>query len=831
MSGDSRRSRGRDDGQEADEWLIDAARRAGHKLPAKERPSGTSAWRVLLNAGLADDEVLRLACSGSGADPADFTQLNPALADLLSHGVALKHRVAPLGVHRGTLGVATSNPRNPDLERDLAFAAKQRVRLFAASPSDVIRAQGMVYGAIYESRSALSTPASAPAAASAAPEPRPARPPRRSLPMTLPVDMDDVEALTLQVEPDLVLPVPEPESPALELPAERVEEFAIERASEASPVATQPERKPEPEPEPEPEPSPAETPAAPPPDISARLFATAVAAHASDAILEPAADGCILVRLRVAGSLHDRFRIPEAQAPRLVQTLKQRARLDDSVTTPQRGRVTFDSPKGPIVVRISTEPAGGTRERVSLRFVTARDLRGVAELGLASEELARVQSLLVAASGLLVVTGPPGAGTTTTAYAMARALTDAGRRVATVERLAEYPLSGIAQAQTGDRISTASAVNGALATEGDVILIGAPLDASTLREVRVATSRSRLVIASLETPDLASTLAALQALTADDARLATMLGGVVVQRLLRRLCSACAVTQEPGELTDHQQQLLHGLSMASLRRAAGCPACHGTGYLGRIAIAQVVRMTPGLRVAIRHGASAAELARLASDSGAPTLWASGLDRVLHGITSLAELVDTVPPPTDDGGTAPQDDIDALLTQLLSLPAPMPELPEVAALTVTGEHPTPRPSPVVTFELVSDGDEPPAPAPCILVVDDDPSARRLLAQSLAAHGLRVLQAADGNSALAFARQLRPDVILTEVALPGLDAVELLGALATSGVAVPVVVHTDQDEESLREWLMESGARTVLRRDTEIAELVRQLRALAQPPSIT
>ncbi|HEV7992437.1 MAG TPA: hypothetical protein VGP25_11475, partial [Gemmatimonadaceae bacterium] len=232
------------DQDDSDEWLIAAARRAGHPLPQRARSRGTTAWRELLNAGLSDAEVLRLACAGSGAKPADFTQLTPDLGQLLPQRIALEHKVAPIGVHKGTLVVATSNPMSSELERQLAFAAKQRVRLDAANPSDILRAQSIVYAAVYGSRAdpgALFPPTASP--------PAPQRP----------VSSADRPTLTTAEHP-----VPS-----------------------ATPTAAQAASHPTP---------------APAPSIVDRLLGAALAEHASEAILEPAPDGGFLVRLRIDGT-------------------------------------------------------------------------------------------------------------------------------------------------------------------------------------------------------------------------------------------------------------------------------------------------------------------------------------------------------------------------------------------------------------------------------------------------------------------------------------------------------------------------------------------------
>ena len=388
----------------------------------------------------------------------------------------------------------------------------------------------------------------------------------------------------------------------------------------------------------------------------------------------------------------------------------------------------------------------------------------------------------------------------------------------------------------------ASAVRAALGGNANVVIAGIPLDAPTIAQCGTAEGRARLMIASLDTADMPSTVARLHTLQPDGALLAGMLEGVVAQRLVRRLCPACAAPQSVSELPALQQRLLYGLPMAKLRRPVGCAECHTTGYTGRTAIAEVVPMVPAMREAIARGATAADLAHVAREHGMRTLWDSGMSRVLEGVTSLAELLDTVAPPPEDGGAAPQEDIDALLAQLLGSPHMQPVAPVAVAPPVEASA-TEAPSapavravpaapvlPVLPATTVAPADTSTLPAGTpngpirILLVDDDGVARRALAKQLTHAGFQVVQAADGAAALAFAKRLRPDIILTEVAVPRLDAVGLLGALASESTPFTVVVHTAQGDEALHLWLREAGAREILPRDMPTAELVERLREL-------
>lgn len=743
---------------ESDDWLIDAARRAGHTVRG-ERGRGTSAWRMLLNSGIAEAEVLRLACAASGTEPADFRRVSPAFGALLPHATALEHRVVPLGIQDKTLDIATSNPKSSALERELAFAAKQRIRLRPASPGDILAAQGVVYGAGYGTPTNYEAFKASPAAA---PTPAP------------------VVRLTTAIDAQTV-------------------------ASAGSPA------------------TPAGTPAAAAPEITDRLLGAAFADRASEAILEPAADGGFVVRLRVDGSLNDRFRIAAAHVPRVLQTLKERAALaPEKVTKPVNGRMTFATPTGLGAVRVCIEPASIGGERVTLRLFSAQGLLGVAELGFTPPETHRLGQILASTSGIMVIAGPPDAGTTTTLYAVVREARKAGRLVATVEEPIDYPLEKITQVQVSESpLSTvASAVRAALASPVNVVGIGTPADAATLQLCLTPEGRQRLIVIRLGTPDMPATIAALHALLPNASALAAALQGVVAQRLMRKLCTACAVPQLVPELPEQQQRLVLGFPTAKLRKPVGCPQCRNTGYNGRMAIAEVVPMLPGIRAAVARNASGAELTHAAMDNGIGTLWEAGLARVLDGVASLADLLDSVPPPPESGAEAPQEDIDALLAQLLGSPKMQPAVAVQA--TPTAPLASANAAPVVSTPPASAATSGPVR---VLLADDDAPARRALAQELTQAGFQVIQVADGEAAVSFAKRLRPDIVLTDVALPRLDALGVLAALASGATPMTVAVHTLQDDEALKTWLREAGARAVLRRDMPFTDLVRELHALA------
>jgi type II secretory ATPase GspE/PulE/Tfp pilus assembly ATPase PilB-like protein len=566
-------------------------------------------------------------------------------------------------------------------------------------------------------------------------------------------------------------------------------------------------------------------------EIEARILAEALAAGASDIHIEPAAGGRLLVRLRVDGSLYDALEVPAAFAAPLVSRLKVSAGLDIADRLrPQDGRIATTGHGRAIDLRVSSLPLGGGREKVVIRILDSRSTStALADLGFLPAELHRFEKLLGMREGMVLVTGPTGSGKTTTLYSALGRVRNVETNVVTVEDPIEYRLEGISQVQVNEKagLTFAAALRSILRQDPDVILVGEIRDGETAGIAVKASMTGHLVLSTLHTNDAPSAIARMQDVGADLGALAGALKGVVAQRLIRRVCPDCS---EPVKLTDlplDQQMLLMGRGTGSLRRAVGCPRCRETGYRGRMVVAEVLVVSEEMQRAIARGADVPELAGLARAGGMQTLWEAGIERVVAGLTTVHELVDNVAAPMDES-TGNQSDVDALLATLLggASSAPAPSIP--AAVSTPACRPASA-APTLKVEAPSRAARPTAESSGdgslrVLVVDDDRDARRALRTALEAEGFRVIEAADGEAGLAYARRLRPDLIVADVALPRLDAAGLVQALAEDSAAPPVFIHTAQDDPALLEWMMELGARDVLPRGMEARVLAARLRGM-------
>ena len=535
------------------------------------------------------------------------------------------------------------------------------------------------------------------------------------------------------------------------------------------------------------------------------IIAAALDQRASDVHLEPR-DGDLMVRVRVDGILHEVTRVPAAIAPLLMSRLKIAAGLDIAERRrPQDGRATTIFDGRHIDLRVSTLPLGDRFEKGVIRVLdTAATHFDLGALGFTAAERYRLDQLLGATEGMLLVTGPTGSGKTTTLYAALHQIKSTQTNLVTVEDPIEYRLEGVNQVQVQDKagLTFAAALRSILRQDPDVVLIGEIRDAETAGIAIKASMTGHLVLSTLHTNDAPSAIERLADIGADPSALSGALKGVVAQRLVRRLCTECSVPVAVSEMPAEQQVLLTGKRTDKLRKPVGCAACRGTGYRGRMVIPEMLIVTPEIQRAIARRAEKSELEELARQGGMHTLWEAGLNRTLAGLTSLHELLDNVSAPIQDG-TAPQAAIDQLLHTLKSTNGAKDTLS------------SPNASPTVP------GKRGGGQGQRVLVVHELRDARRSLRVALEAQGLGVIEAADGESALAYARKLRPDGIVTEVALPRLDGFGLLQCLRDESNAA-VFMYTEQTDSGLLAWGLELGAVEACTHATDATEFATRVR---------
>jgi type II secretory ATPase GspE/PulE/Tfp pilus assembly ATPase PilB-like protein/8-oxo-dGTP pyrophosphatase MutT (NUDIX family) len=344
------------------------------------------------------------------------------------------------------------------------------------------------------------------------------------------------------------------------------------------------------------------------------IVAEGIACRASDIHLEAEEQG-IAVRYRVDGVLRQAMTLPRVIGVPLVSRIKIMANMDIADRLrPQGGRARVGANGVGIDLRVSTLPSAHG-EKVVIRILDARTTaRSLDSLGFSREESVRIHRLLDAREGLVLVTGPTGSGKTTTLYAMLRHLQARGVNIVTVEDPVEYRTPGIVQVQVNEKagLTFAAALRSILRQDPDIVLIGEIRDRETAAIAIQASLTGHLVLATLHTIDACSAIARMTDLGVEPQKLAAAMKGAIAQRLVRRVCS-CDSTP-------------------------GCSRCGGTGFHGRIAVAEIVISSPELERRIGQGACGSSLVEAARRDGARSIWESGLAHVAARATTLDELL-------------------------------------------------------------------------------------------------------------------------------------------------------------------------------------------------
>jgi len=369
------------------------------------------------------------------------------------------------------------------------------------------------------------------------------------------------------------------------------------------------------------------------------LLLQALRERASDLHFEPYESRAV-VRFRIDGMLRDALEPPRALHGALVSRLKIMAGLDIAEKRlPQDGRIALRIADRQVDVRVSTLPTGAG-ERIVLRLLDQEAARlDLATLGMSDETLAAVDRLIREPHGILLVTGPTGSGKTTTLYAALARLPRGSANMMTVEDPIEYALDGVAQTQVNPRIELtfARALRSILRQDPDVIMIGEIRDLETAQIAVQASLTGHLVLATLHTNDAASAITRLADMGVEPYLLASSLLGVLAQRLVRTLCTACRAAHAPSA---GEARLLADLGLAAdapAWSAAGCAQCNQTGFSGRTGIYELLRIDETLRRVIHDGAGELALRDAALRAGMRRLRDDGARWIAAGRTSLAEL--------------------------------------------------------------------------------------------------------------------------------------------------------------------------------------------------
>ena len=375
-----------------------------------------------------------------------------------------------------------------------------------------------------------------------------------------------------------------------------------------------------------------------------KILLDAINDGASDIHFEPY-EKYYRIRFRVDGVLREVATPPLAIKEKLASRIKVISRLNIAERRiPQDGRMKLVLSKNRAIdFRVSTLPTL-QGEKIVLRILdpTSATL-GIEALGYEPEQQAALLDAINRPYGMVLVTGPTGSGKTVSLYTCLNILNKDGVNISTAEDPAEINLSGINQVNVDDKVGLtfAAALKSFLRQDPDIIMVGEIRDLETAEIAIKAAQTGHMVLSTLHTNDAPQTLTRLMNMGVPTFNIASSIQLITAQRLARRLCACKQPLEAP-----HETLLEAGFSEADLDGSwtlygpAGCERCKGTGYKGRVGIYQVMPISETMQKLIMSGATAIDLAEQAKREGVKDLRESGLIKVKHGLTSLAEVLST-----------------------------------------------------------------------------------------------------------------------------------------------------------------------------------------------
>ena len=370
--------------------------------------------------------------------------------------------------------------------------------------------------------------------------------------------------------------------------------------------------------------------------------------RASDIHLEPRRD-VGNVRFRIDGILHEVYQIPATVMVPVTSRIKIVSRMDVAEKRkPQDGRIKTRTPEGKEVeLRVSALPTAFGEKLVMRIFDPEVLVKNFRDLGFSSEDEAKWRDMTVQPHGIILVTGPTGAGKTTTLYSTLKNLATPDVNICTIEDPIELVEPSFNQMQINMAIdlSFADGVRALLRQDPDIIMVGEIRDLETAEVAIQAALTGHLVLSTLHTNDSISAITRLLDLGVPAYLIKATLLGVMAQRLVRTLCKHC---KKPAAVSPEKWQEWVGTAALEKPRHIyepnGCLECRETGYLGRCGLYEMMRITPAFAESIRENADLDLFRATATKEGMRFLRHAGLQKVAEGLTSITEVMNLTPPP-------------------------------------------------------------------------------------------------------------------------------------------------------------------------------------------
>jgi len=480
------------------------------------------------------------------------------------------------------------------------------------------------------------------------------------------------------------------------------------------------------------------------------ILSDAIKSRASDIHIEPQ-ENLVKVRYRIDGNLKNIMEFPAKLNPALTARVKILAELDIAESRkPQDGRIKIFFNDRKIDLRVSTIPTFHG-EKVELRILDPKEAKiDLGTVGFEENELNLYKEAISSPQGIILVTGPTGSGKTSTLYATLNFIKDEKKNIVTIEDPIEYLIDGISQIQVNPvkNVVFATGLRSILRQDPNVILVGEIRDKETADIAFRAALTGHIVFSTLHTNNAVSSVARLLDIGLEPYLIASSIILILAQRLIKVTCPYCKEEYLPDKgLLDDFKKYIDEFKIEKFYRGKGCQKCGFSGFLGRTAIFEILRVNENIRSLIIAKAPEDELFNAARKSGLKPLISAGMEKVARGITTLEEISKVV-------GIREEEKI----------------------IQKSGE----------TGKKIK-----------ILTADDDEDILKVLEKRLTASGYDVVKARDGQEAVECAHKEKPDLIVMDVTMPKMNGFETAKALRSrlETAVIPIILLTGrQDKDS-------------------------------------
>jgi type IV pilus assembly protein PilB len=371
------------------------------------------------------------------------------------------------------------------------------------------------------------------------------------------------------------------------------------------------------------------------------VFLLAIKDHASDIHFEPFEDE-YKMRYRCDGVLYEMVPPPRHLAMAISSRIKVMSNLDIAERRlPQDGRIELNVGGNPVDLRVSVLPTMFGESvviRVLDRTVVQLDLD---KIGMEAATLSQFRELIHKPNGIILCTGPTGAGKTTTLYSALNELNQITDKIITTEDPVEYEIDGICQCHINSDIDLtfANALRSILRQDPDIILVGEIRDLETAQIAVQASLTGHVVFSTLHTNDAATSITRLRDMGVEPFLITATLEGVLAQRLVRKICEDCRTEFEPSpEMLMELNLRPQDVAGKKFYYGSGCDRCNNTGFRGRTAIFELIAMNDELRDLVSGGASTDQLRTGVRQQGVAGLRDTGLRAIFNGVTTIDEVV-------------------------------------------------------------------------------------------------------------------------------------------------------------------------------------------------